>query len=59
MIVLDTDHASELVYRSLAGLRLLARLAESGEETVITAVTVEEGKPPSPPHTQGRAMHTP
>jgi predicted nucleic acid-binding protein len=42
MIVLDTDHASELGYRSVAGLRLLARLGESGEETVITAVTVEE-----------------
>jgi len=41
MIVLDTDHASELGYRSVAGLRLLARLGESGEETVITAVTVD------------------
>ena len=42
MIVLDTDHASELGYRSAAGLRLLTRLSASGEETVITAITVEE-----------------
>jgi tRNA(fMet)-specific endonuclease VapC len=42
VIVLDTDHASELGYRSAAGLRLLTRLAASGEEAVITAITVEE-----------------
>lgn len=42
MVVLDTDHASELGYRSAAGSRLLARLSASGEETVITVVTVEE-----------------
>lgn len=42
MVVLDTDHASELGYRSEVGLRLLARLNERGSDAVITAVTVEE-----------------
>lgn len=43
MLVLDTDHASELAYRSAAGLRLLNRLAAAGsEDAVITAITVEE-----------------
>lgn len=42
MVVLDTDHASELGFRSAAGLRLLARLSASGEDAVITAITVEE-----------------
>lgn len=42
MVVLDTDHASELGMRSSAGFRLLDRLDQSGEEPFITAVTVEE-----------------
>ncbi len=42
MVVLDTDHASELGFRSAAGLRLLDRLRATGEDAVITAITVEE-----------------
>jgi predicted nucleic acid-binding protein len=43
VFVLDTDHASELAYRSAVGLRLLNRLAAAGpEDAVITAITVEE-----------------
>ena len=42
MVVLDTDHASELGFRSAAGLRLLERLTATGEDAVITAITVEE-----------------
>ena len=42
MLVLDTDHASELGMRSAAGVRLLNRLALAKDEAVITAITVEE-----------------
>lgn len=42
MLVLDTDHASELWFRSAAGLRLLSRLDAVTDDVVITAVTVEE-----------------
>jgi tRNA(fMet)-specific endonuclease VapC len=42
MVVLVTDHASELGFRSVAGLRLLERLGTSREDAVITAITVEE-----------------
>ena len=42
MVVLDTDHASELGMRSAAGLRLLDRINQSREAPVITAITVEE-----------------
>lgn len=42
MLVLDTDHLSELEVRSSAGLRLLRRLEKSREDAVITAVTCEE-----------------
>jgi tRNA(fMet)-specific endonuclease VapC len=42
MLILDTDHASELGFRSAAGLRLLSRLDQSGSDIVITAITVEE-----------------
>lgn len=43
MLILDTDHASELEHRSAAGLRLLDRLAAVGyEDAVISAITVEE-----------------
>ncbi|WP_395744748.1 type II toxin-antitoxin system VapC family toxin [Prosthecobacter sp.] len=42
MLVLDTDHPSELEVRSPSGLRLLRRLEQSHEDAVITAVTCEE-----------------
>lgn len=42
MLILDTDHASELGMRSAAGVRLLNRLAVSKEDVAITAITVEE-----------------
>lgn len=42
MLVLDTDHLSELEVRSPAGQRLLTRLGRAREDTVITAVTCEE-----------------
>ena len=42
MLVLDTDHASELGFRSAAGIRLLHRLSADGGDAVITAITVEE-----------------
>ena len=42
MLVLDTDHLSELEVRSPTGLRLLKRLEQSREDAVITAVTCEE-----------------
>ena len=42
MVVLDTDHASELGFRSAAGIRLLHRLSAGGHDAVITAITVEE-----------------
>ena len=42
MLVLDTDHMSELEVRSAPGLRLLTRLSADREDAVITAVTVEE-----------------
>lgn len=43
MVVLDTDHASELGMRSAAGRRLLQRLEAVREDAAITAITVEEG----------------
>ena len=42
MVVLDTDHASELGFRSAAGVRLLHRLSAGSEDAVVTAITVEE-----------------
>jgi predicted nucleic acid-binding protein len=42
MLVLDTDHASELAFRSAAGVRLLERLISENVDAVITAVTAEE-----------------
>jgi tRNA(fMet)-specific endonuclease VapC len=42
MFVLDTNHASELVFRTAAGLRLLQRLSETSGEVAVTAITVEE-----------------
>jgi tRNA(fMet)-specific endonuclease VapC len=41
MVVLDTNHVSELLYRSAAGERLLERLGRQSE-VVTTAVCVEE-----------------
>ncbi|WP_395743351.1 type II toxin-antitoxin system VapC family toxin [Prosthecobacter sp.] len=42
MFILDTDHASELGFRSAAGLRLLSRFDQTESDVVITAITVEE-----------------
>ncbi|MDZ4405971.1 type II toxin-antitoxin system VapC family toxin [Prosthecobacter sp.] len=42
MLVLDTDHLSELEVRSPAGTRLLARLEQAHDDAFITAVTCEE-----------------
>ena len=42
MLVLDTNHVSELGYATPAGLRLRDRLLNSGEETATTIITVEE-----------------
>jgi tRNA(fMet)-specific endonuclease VapC len=42
MVILDTDHASELGFRSAAGMRLLSRLDRIDSDIVITAITVEE-----------------
>lgn len=42
MFVLDTNHISELTFRTSAGLRLLHQLDEIADPIVITAITVEE-----------------
>ena len=42
MLVLDTNHVSELGYGTPTGLRLRDRLLHSGEETATTIITVEE-----------------
>jgi tRNA(fMet)-specific endonuclease VapC len=42
VLVLDTDHLSELEVQSAAGRRLLTRLADSRQDAVITAISVEE-----------------
>jgi tRNA(fMet)-specific endonuclease VapC len=42
MLVLDTDHLSELGYGSPAGLRLRERLLAAGENPATTIVSVEE-----------------
>lgn len=42
MFVLDTNHVSELTYRTTAGLRLLHRLDASERDAAVTAITVEE-----------------
>ena len=42
MLVLDTNHVSELGYGTPAGLRLRDQLLASGEETATTIITVEE-----------------
>ncbi len=42
MVVLDTDHLSELEVGSTAGLRLLSRLEQARDDAFITAITCEE-----------------
>lgn len=42
MLALDTNHVSELTYRTAAGLKLLGRLDSADEDAAITAITVEE-----------------
>lgn len=42
MLVLDTNHASELAFRTAAGLRLLGRLNDARQDVSVTAITVEE-----------------
>lgn len=42
MLVLDTNHVSELTYRSPAGSRLLQRLEAAEEDAAVSAITVEE-----------------
>ena len=42
MIVLDTDHASELFFGSAAGRRLEERITKQEDEVVLNAITVEE-----------------
>jgi len=42
MFVLDTNHVSQLTYRTSAGLRLLQKLDTAEQEAAVTAITVEE-----------------
>jgi tRNA(fMet)-specific endonuclease VapC len=42
LLVLDTDHFSELTRESAAGKRLTARLEAAGDDHAITIITVEE-----------------
>lgn len=42
MFVLDTNHVSELTYRTAAGLRLLQRLDAAEQDAAVSAITVEE-----------------
>lgn len=42
MLVLDTNHITELGYNTSKGLRLLSRIESSGNTAVTTIVTVEE-----------------
>ena len=42
MLVLDTNHVSELTYRTPAGMRLLRRLDASEQDATVSAITVEE-----------------
>jgi tRNA(fMet)-specific endonuclease VapC len=42
MFVLDTNHVSELTYRTAAGLRLLQKLDTAEHDAAVTAITVEE-----------------
>ena len=42
MLVLDTNHVSELTYRTAAGLRLIQKLDVTNEDAAVTAINVEE-----------------
>ena len=42
MFVLDTNHVSELTYRTAAGLRLLQKLDATDQDAAVSAITVEE-----------------
>ncbi len=42
MLVLDTNHLSELTWRTAAGLRLLQRLDAADQDAAVSAITVEE-----------------
>jgi predicted nucleic acid-binding protein len=42
MFVLDTNHVSELTYRTAAGLRLLQKLETADQDAAVTAITVEK-----------------
>lgn len=42
MLILDTDHLSEIERGSVSGASLMARLEQSGEETVATIISAEE-----------------
>ena len=42
MFVLDTNHVSELTWRTAAGLRLLQRLDAVDQDAAVSAITVEE-----------------
>jgi tRNA(fMet)-specific endonuclease VapC len=42
MFVLDTNHVSELTWRTAAGLRLLQRLNAADQDAAVSAITVEE-----------------
>jgi tRNA(fMet)-specific endonuclease VapC len=42
MLILDTDHFSELLRGSDSGLRLLRRLTEAGDDVSITVISLEE-----------------
>lgn len=42
MFVLDTNHVSELTYRTAAGLRLLQKLDVTDQDAAVSAITVEE-----------------
>ena len=42
MFILDTNHVSELTYRTTTGLRLLQKLDAAEQDAAVTAITVEE-----------------
>jgi len=42
VLVLDTNHVSELTYRTAAGLRLIQKLDVTNEDAAVTAINVEE-----------------
>ena len=42
MLALDTNHLSELTYRTAAGLKVLGRLDAAGEDAAVTAISDEE-----------------